>query len=263
MITWIASYPKSGNTWVRLAIAHYHGYSDINGLGPFGFSDVSEWAFDHVSSMPGPYDEFRSYALKPAALLALCVFLSSQHDRVFLKTHAANIKLDGWPQIPVEMIYQAVHIVRDPRDVAVSYSHHTRRDLEHTIKMMNDDRAFTTTDVYKVQQRLASWSTNVESWYNADNTLIVRYEDLGKEGMREVFKFLELNDKKKFDAAVEATQFKVLQRKERKDGFRERKTSPQFFHRGKSGVWKSILTNEQADALVTKHHKMMAKMGYI
>ena len=72
----------------------------------------------------------------------------------------------------------AIYVVRDPRDVAVSYSAYTGRSIDEIITFMADPRAANRGTDVQVFEFLSSWSAHARSWVGAKNRLLLRYEDL-------------------------------------------------------------------------------------
>lgn len=123
-IVWLASYPKSGNTWVRLFLANYraHGLKiNPNSLPTeFTISDTRDRDYHAVS--PYPVEKMSHLEILMLRGAALLHAMASVHERpMFCKTHAANAVLNGYRLFPPPVTAASVYIVRDPRDVAVSF----------------------------------------------------------------------------------------------------------------------------------------------
>lgn len=261
-ITWIASYPKSGNTWVRLFLAHYHGWTDINRLGPFKFTDYSRWAFDRVAYVPGAFDYYSSYALKPAALMQLTNMLRVFSERIWLKTHSANVKAYDIPQIPAELTKEAIYIVRDPRDIAVSYAYHMSKDIDTAINEMNYEHNILVDDT-GIQQYLSTWSNHVKSWLKVKDLVLLKYEELQEHGLRTMLEKLNIDiDEEKYQAALDATSFDNLKQKESAGTFTESVSNKPFFRSGKPGQWREQLSDDQIKRIVDAHGDIMQEVGY-
>jgi aryl sulfotransferase len=275
-IYWLASYPKSGNTWLRILLAHYFTgegeTTDLNDLPyhcvpPRAFLD--EWTGIKTSTMTAAaVDE-----LRPAAMRIMAAEASG---RLILKVH------DGWwrtaqgdPWYPSDITKGVIYVIRNPLDVAVSAAAHWNVDIAKAVSWLADPDysvmgGFWRLDL-QLPQRIGGWSDHVRSWLD-DSGLplhLVRYEDLkaGTEAaFRGVLRFLgETIDEGKLAAAVAASRFAALAAKEQQQGFRERPMRSQqpFFRRGEVGSWKSELPPELARALVDRHGETMRRFGYL
>lgn len=268
MIRFIASYPKSGQTWLRLfLIAHEDpDRFDINVRPPHHLQDTDRAYHERVS--PAPLDQLSEkemFAIRGAAL----VHMIRDHGTPYLKTHAANITLD-WQDnvIPVGLTDRAVYVVRDPRDVAISFADHEGWSIDETIEAMADQVRV----IQKpggVRQPLASWSLHVRSWMREMpfNVCVVRYEDLVVDAgkiFRQVLEFLEIPfDPWKFRSALDVTSFENLANDERKHGFKAKSEhQKRFFRSGRSGVWRDVLTPDQVARMEADHGEVMRALRY-
>lgn len=261
MVTWIASYPRSGNTWVRIFLAYYHGWKDPKELGPFGYGDISEWAYSRVAPVPNPFDEFWSYALKPAALFQLIWYLEGIEDRIWLKTHAANVVIDGWIQIPEQLITNVIYLVRDPRDVAVSFAAYRGDDLDSTINHMHNER-FTLIGDRGIRQGVSSWRRHIESWHKHPNGISIKYEDLFTDGFEQILEFLGLPIDERYVQAKEATLFSRLQSLEQKEGFIPNAENV-MFRAGRVGDYEKALSETQIDFITEHNYDLMKEFQYL
>ncbi|MFC3226171.1 sulfotransferase domain-containing protein [Marinibaculum pumilum] len=271
-IIWLASYPKSGNTWLR---AFLHNLlrdpakpMDINQLTQFTHGDTLRHWFDRAAgeSIEG-WSEERIAQLRPEVHRLIS---ESWPDSVFVKTHNALAQHNGVPLITMEYTTAAIYVVRDPRDVAISMTHHFGLTLDQAITMMGNEAAATAMTDLNVQQFYGTWSEHVESWTDqAGQSLhVVRYEDMHsrpRAAFGGVVQFLGLPpDRKRLDKAIRFASFKVLQGQERKEGFREKSVhADAFFRSGQVGQWRRIMTPEQAAAIETAHGTVMRRFGYL
>ncbi len=253
-IIWLASYPKSGNTWMRMLLAHYimpPGQApDINHLREFTTGDVRQDFFDKAAGGSyfghSPEDWIK---VRPQALRLIAASKQGHH---FVKTHCQAVKLFGVDLIPPEVTAAAIYILRNPFDLAPSFARHQSASLDDAIgRMMNVDTFMgTETGIFDA---LGRWDVHVSSWTNAPGLPIhvVRYEDLLTHPARTVRKllkdFLRMPvDQPKLARAIKATQFSELKKQEEKLGFGERpKGMDSFFTKGRSGVWREDLTPAQ------------------
>jgi hypothetical protein len=166
-----------------------------------------------------------------------------------------------------------VYIVRDPRDVAVSFAHHAGRDVRWAVKRMCDggmsfERSFKRITL-QVHQHLGSWSDHVRGWIGHElfPVMVVRYEDLYADPARQLERIAAVGGletgAERIVSAVEAARFDRLRAQEDRDGFRERAgVERRFFRRGQPGSWQEELPSELAARLVDQHGETMRQLGY-
>jgi aryl sulfotransferase len=272
---WLASYPKSGNTWVRAMLAALTAEADdpdldINGLGggPIASSrpHIEQWLGFASSDLT--FEEIE--ALRPACDAA---FDRSLDEVRFRKIHDALWTRAGSPIVPPERTRGAIYVVRDPRDVAVSFAHHSDKTNEWSVEALGDPaRAMVETghDLDpQVPQLLGTWSDHVSGWTGHDlfPVLTVRYEDMAADPLAELarlasFAGLEPNAER-LAAAVGAASFETLRAKEARDGFFERPGLDRpFFRSGRVGGWRDELAPELAARLERQHGDVMRRLGY-
>lgn len=261
MIWWLASYPKSGNTWLRMFLsAYFTGNVDIN-RPAVGVDDIQLYFYQALA--PTPLEQLsdeQRMLLRPAALLHLATAIPEPR---FVKTHFARCAIDGVDAIPAGLSHGAVYLVRDPRDVVVSYARHHDTSIDNMIAQMESTSAMARRG--PLYHMLGSWSTHVRSWMNTPfPTLMIRYEDLcmqPRETFRAVLEHLELEtDEDRMSRAIDLSRFENLQEQERRHGFREAVHGP-FFGTGGS-TWREKLAPEQARRIERAHGKMMDMLKY-
>jgi aryl sulfotransferase len=174
---------------------------------------------------------------------------------------------------PPEATAGIVYIVRDPRDVALSYAEHRGSSLDETIEIMSPFGRKPSIGLdYKAQtpQVLSSWSDHTASWLDQKSSpiLLLRYEDMCRKPIEQFGRlaaFLGLNvDSATLRRAVEVTHFDVLYKLEETNGFPERpRHMERFFRRGTSGNWARDLGKSQQNRILTDHEGTMARFGYL
>jgi Sulfotransferase domain len=270
-LIWLASYPKSGNTWVRTFLHNLmlnaDRPADLNELTKFTIGDGNKIWYENVTGKP--YDSFtpeEAAALIPKVQEA---YARSQRDSVFVKTHNFLGKVFDVPLITPGLTAGAVYIVRNPLDVVISLSNHYGLTLDQGIDMMNDPEAFSAETDRKVQDQLGSWSGHVKSWEFMDKSMChtMRYEDMlfkPEKTFGGLAKFLGLNPpKQRLKKAIKFSSFGALQKQEKEKGFNERSDKTEkFFRVGKAGQWKTILSPEQVERIYSAHSEVMIKYGY-
>lgn len=268
---WLASYPKSGNTWIRIFLGCYlnDGPVDINSL-PLDLThyDLHKHFYRAVSPKGIPdSSHFEITNLRGAVLQHM--YSCSPGWPVLIKTHHARVRMYGVDLIPNVLTERAVYLVRDPRDVAVSYANHTGQDIDTTIEMMADKGAGSS---HKGEPALfhflSTWSNHVNSWMSAQeySVLCLRYEDLHsnpEEQFSELIKFLGWEvDEDRVRRALGYSRFSNLQSQEEAAGFKELQNGQTFFRRGEAGSWKETLTELQVREIEKVHGEVMNKLGY-
>ncbi len=269
-ILWLASYPKSGNTWLR---AFLHNLLrnpdqpyDINRL-----SDLS--ASDSKLSLYAPFTDRPVHTLDESAILALrpkvqAALAERAPDVVIVKTHNALVQYRNAPLIRPDLTGGAVYVVRDPRDVALSFADHNGWTLDETIEAMARRYVKPTTG-RAVLEVYGSWSDHVLSWTRRPDRFlhVVRYEDMLHRPLatfRAVAGFLGVKPSRdRLDRAIKASSFTVLQAQEQAHGFVERTpVSARFFRVGRDGQWRHAMSEAQARRIVEVHGEVMARFGY-
>ena len=212
-IVWLASYPKSGNTWLRAVLTNYlrdagergsHSEpASINALigGPVAADreTFNEWVGLDSSDL-APDEVLRHRPLfhvllaresgePPAGERRRAPYPAGKPPRedtsAFVKVHDAYLRTgDGTALFPKEATAGVVYLVRNPLDVAVSYAHHLQKSIDDTVRWMNDPAAAeaeVSGGIHtQVPQPLLTWSGHVSSWLDQEELPIhvARYEDL-------------------------------------------------------------------------------------
>ncbi len=270
-IIWLASYPKSGNTWVRAFLHNLlrnpESAYDINKITDFTASDSSigwyqmqdkrpwaEWAPEDVAAM------------RRKAQLAIC---ASRQDDIFVKTHNAMMSFKGHPLIHPDLMAGALYVVRNPLDICISLRHHYGCDMDTAINVLGDPTIGSTTNAKIVYEVHKSWSIHVESWTSKPwpGLLVVRYEDMLNAPIRafsRVTDFLGLKPpRRRLEKAIELSSFKSLRSQEDKQGFSEKSPfADRFFREGRAGQWRESLTPIQVEKVVSAHKEKMQRFGY-
>ncbi|UXX84261.1 sulfotransferase domain-containing protein [Roseovarius pelagicus] len=253
-IIWLASFPKSGNTWMRSFLAHYlmppGEAPDINNLRKFTTGDVRQDFFDAAAG--GKFQAHSPEDWLKVRPRALELIAASKPDHHFVKTHCQAIRFLGQDLIPPQVTAAAIYIIRNPFDLAPSFARHQNCDIDTAITRMMDPEMIMGTPA-GIYEALGSWDGHVMSWARAPGLSrhIVRYEDMlakpGKTFNDLLSKFLRLKvEKPRLARAIKATSFASMQKQEQEKGFSERPEGMQnFFAKGQSGVWREDLTPEQ------------------
>jgi len=252
-IVWLASFPKSGNTWTRSFLANYFqppGKTlDINSLRQFTTGDVRQDFFDRANGGPFRGKTMEDWIrVRPQAMRLIAASKSGHH---FVKTHCQVAKIGPVELIMPEVTAAAIYLIRNPFDVATSYARHLAVDIDMAIGRMSDREAVQGSET-TILEVIGRWDDHIRSWTNAPGLPlhVMRYEDMladADKAFRTMFEFLQLPvNQGQLRRALDVASFKSMQKQERQKGFRERPPNmKQFFTRGTAGGWRQDLTPAQ------------------
>jgi len=274
---WLASYPKSGNTWLRLflenLLADGDRPCDINHLPHIGHAPTLEGFALHAGIDPTLLSHDEMDRLRPGFYAYL---LDHGYPRRLLKTHDAyRLTSTGEPLFPPGITRGAIYLIRNPLDVCVSYRHHKGLDSYDQVVALMANRDYALCDAddgpsTQMRQKLSSWSGHVESWTGVRDfpVLTLRYEDLAADPMRHFSRavaFLGLDhDADAIRRAIDFSAFDELRKQEQAAGFGEKPNhTARFFRAGKTGDWRDQLTPAQVARIVADHGATMARFGYL
>ena len=271
-ILWLASYPKSGNTWLRIFFANLFadGQSayDINDLGRYFFGEMSADLYEHVAGKSvTAMSDYEIHQLRPRVHQLLT---SLRPETVIVKTHNAIAERDGISTVTPGATEGAIYVVRNPLDVVISYADHYGLSVDNAIDAMASPENRVVTAPTAVFQYLGDWSRHVHSWSRADGLRchVVRYEDLSNkpvDSFAAITAFLGMKvPRGRVRRAVRNASFKEVKRQERKRGFAEKSRHAEaFFRQGKTNQWRNNLSAEQVERIVASHGETMAEFGYL
>ena len=271
-IIWLASYPKSGNTWLRAFLANYLENGDqpvmINALPRYVFGDNNLLHYrDLTGRPPDSFQDEEIAEFRPKVHAALAA--SRPHD-VFVKTHNAVMRVDGCPLITPSATAGAIYVVRNPLDLAVSFAHHYEMTIDKAVKALCNETFLLLPEADHLTQYLGSWSGHALSWLRAPGLTLhrVRFEDMAAaphETFGTLVRFLGLPfDEARLGRAIAFSDFDVLAGQERSGGFVEQRVAGQrFFREGKTGVWREVLSDRHVETLIAHHGDVMRELGYL
>ena len=274
MIIWIASYPKSGNTWVRSIISSYF------------FTDTGDFDFNllkNISLYPGP-KYFKNKINKPGEVSLFWESsqknIVSKEKQTFLKTHNALIALNNRLFTSEKTSLGAIYIVRDPRNILSSLkNHYDFKDYNEAFEFMKNKKKYIwdirKNNDYSGFQFLGSWQEHYKSWIKNQKfkTLLVKYEDLERDCYSTSLKLIQYIlllkgkeskvDEKKLFRSIESTKFDVLKKKEKDLGFDEsikvNDINKSFFFLGPENKWQKKLPY---DVLIKVENEFQEDLKY-
>ena len=272
MIIWLASYPKSGNTLLRSMLSAYL----FDKEGKFKFDLLSKIKifpnkeiFKNLAIDANNNNEIIKNSVKAQNLF------NKKESVGFIKTHNMlyNFNKD-YPFTNLDNTLGVIYIVRDPRNVVLSYAHHLNQSVEETMKFMIMGKG---NDI----DIMGNWSENYLSWQilkHYNKYLLVKYEDLilnREKTFLKILKFIytlrQLNlkiDQTKINNVLNTTSFDYLKNLEKKDGFIEgmtdkNKSNIPFFDKGASRNWSKNLDKKLILKIEKIFEKEMRELEYL
>jgi aryl sulfotransferase len=270
-IVWLASYPKSGNTWVRLFLAALGDDRDVDLSRQGGLSSIasSRAELERLLDLNlGDLSPDEAAELRPLAYRELT---RRAGPPIPMKTHDLyGATPSGLPMFPGEASAGCIHILRDPRDVCLSMAAHDGVDVDEAIERLS--RATRTTpnaNKQQLRELRGSWSEHCASWRRAPMPrLDIRYEDMLADPLRHLGAVARFCGRDPAPAAlaraVARTSFEKLAAQEAAHGFAERPGQMErFFRTGRAGGWREALSPAQIARIESDHAAMMRVFGYL
>lgn len=276
-LVWIASYPKSGNTWARAFLHNLvrirngeSGEQDINEMARFSTWELDKSQYAKFLGFEPHNAKHRSgiAAARPKVQQAIA---DAAQGLVFVKTHNALVMDRGYSTVNFAVTTGAIYVVRNPLDVAISYAHHGGVPIDQTIEIMAAKDAETPGTEIAIYEVQGSWSQHVSSWTRKPHRAlrVIRYEDMLAYPERTfgalAQHLLLAPTRRQLGRAIEMSSFARLQAQEKEKGFRERPqhADSNFFREGRAGQWKELLTHAQIDRIVRDHGEQMERFDYL
>lgn len=272
-LNYLVSFPKSGNTWMRFALANYlmdqETPVELNALAANQFctQDCALWASRALKIADNiPMDEF--FRIRP--IVARMVASEYQRLGVFplAKSHSSNgyIEDQRWPFIDWNLVDRVVYIVRNPIDIAPSLKAHMGLDSwDDTIELLGSDRFLLNKQkMPNARIHVGSWSKHVLGWLSnnpyADRVICVKYEDL-ETIFPTILKHYGIDvDNDRVHKALSFSSLKALQEQEEKTRFKEMPevSVGKFF-----GGQREALPPEYHQRIIDEHGEVMERLGYL
>jgi len=275
-IIWLASYPKSGNTWFRVFLANLRGKEDgpaqINNLNDTPIAGARGVFDDEAGIEASDLTTDEIDRLRPEIYGQLA---ANADEILFMKVHDAYaLNNENIPLFPEEATVGTIYIIRNPLDVAISFAHHSGWDYNTSISRMADENfAFygKPERLHKqLRQKLLSWSSHVKSWTQQAPfpVCVLRYEDMKQKPAETFEKAIRFSGveygREAILKALKLSSFQELQSQEKEGSFNEKSPSAQlFFRKGEVGAWREELTKKQAGQVIHDHAEVMRQFGYL
>ena len=286
MIIWIASYPKSGNTWIRSLLSSYFYSKD----GVFDFNLLKKIEQFSSKNIPIQLNDKSTFQTKISKNWIPAQKIINKDNKIhFLKTHNAICSINGNKFTDKFNTVSAIYIVRDPRNLITSLANHYEFNLSESFNFMTNKRKiiFFKKKNLKTQKDdeiedfnfLGDWSTHYKSWKNINfcEIKIVKYEEILKNP-QEIFisilnflsKFMNFDiDQKKITNALETCRFNNLSKMEDVNNFEESMISSKtkkkikFFNLGEKNNWKALLDKSLIRKINSHFKTEMSELGYL
>ena len=280
-IIWLTSYPKSGNTWLRYLLSNYFfnkentfNFDIKNHINKFPsdihFSFLNEYQKNEIIKKP---EKISKYWIKAQQQIII-----KTNNVIFFKTHYPLLVLNNNYFTDEENTLAIIHIVRDPRDVVVSYANFLDNDYDKVIEFVTSKKLTARHEFKKHSlgfDLMGSWAFHYASWKTGlikIPRILIRYEDLLDDVNKEftylikflskILKFSPDNNQLKF--SIKNSEFVTLSKYEKKIGFSESNLSNKlFFNKGEKKQWQFKLNTNQLKKIENHFHKEMIELGYI
>jgi len=269
MICLLASWPKSGNTWMRSLICNYlkGKQVSINEMAKTIPIDSSRGIWTEYLGMPN-YEGMDGVNNRVKMYKTLSEKIGDK--RLFLKSHSANLTINKHQMFDMKYIERVVHIVRNPFDVLPSFAHHMGLGIEDAWAKMQKDSLAMNGSEKQHREVSSSWMLHTNSFLsisnNPDRYLLVRYEDLKMKPIttfKKVVEFVGLTySEERLVGAIYRSSFENLKSQEETDGFKEKAKDRTFFRKGQIGSFKDDVPEKIREEMKVKYTEICKKLKY-
>lgn len=271
-IVWLASYPKSGNTWIRIILSYLQSNNNLN---------INKLHSSHISSsrdILNYYCGYNTSLLHNSEIDLLRYncnndFAKSIKELIFIKCHESYRFINNKPILGSQENYKSIYIIRNPLSIVASFANHLNLSIDETIDIINNNDYCLVSKKNKYQtqitQRIYSWSNHVKSWINNNNDInIIKYEELHNDPfkvLKKAFNFSNLVfSDDDLTNAIENASFDKIYKQEKENYFIEKPLgSTSFFRKGKSNSWKEELNYTQINKIININYDIMEKFNYL
>ena len=282
MIFWIASYPKSGNTWLRSLLCAYYYSSDGN---------FNQKLLKNISQFPQKH-HFANFDYNPKIVTDTSRFWIKAQNEInrdsklkFFKTHNILGAINNNNFTNKENSIGGIYLVRDPRNIITSLQNHFELNKDEALKFMLSEKKYlydyNQANDFSDFQFISSWEKNYKSWTKQDifPIKVIKYEELMNntfETFKEIIIFIEKITKiekifieSKAKNSIQSTSFNKMKKIEQSKGFNESVLSKNhskkipFFHLGPKNDWKKILNEDFTKNATLKFKPLLTELNYI
>ena len=269
----LASYPKSGNTWLRSIISNFYNFDkdfSLNDLKSIPLLSIKKHFIEFENKVYINNNELHFDWISQNIIECQNILNNKPNHLNIFKTHSVRHKNFTNETVNAGFIY----IVRDPRDIVVSFKNFTGNSFDKIIdELLFQKQLMINTNGAK--ELLSTWELNVQSWlnYNSVPRLIIKYEDLKlnpkkivlniKEFLNKIHRININLNKRNIDKIIANTNFNNLKKLEDKNGFDEATKHAKFFRSGISNQWKDILSYSQVKLIEKNLKSLMQYFNYI
>jgi len=289
-IFWVSSYPRSGNTWLRLILCGLFFTKDgnlenldilkkipkLDSLNNFKFiKEISTKDYNLIFE-DNEYNEETLVTYSKYWIEAQKKIKINEKKYAFFKTHNARVKLNENYYTSELTTCGFIYLSRDPRDIVLSYSKHINKNINSTIDLLNNNKIM---GKYKSNNRMPeiilNWKDHYRSWkkFTAVPNLFLRYEDLSYDIQKEINKIINFfytnfhidisNKDEKIKNIIKSTNFNNLKNIENKNGFIEKSEFSNFFRSGKTKQWAKELNQNQKNLIEQLFKDQMIELKYL
>ena len=289
-IFWISSYPRSGNTWLRLILCGLFFTKDgcLKNLDILKkipkFDTLNNFQFIKEISMLDYNKIFQENEYNEKTLITYSKYWIEAQKRInvnngkyaFFKTHNARIKLKENYYTNELTTCGFIYISRDPRDIVLSYAKHINKDINSTIELLNEDKIMgKQKSNNRMPEIILNWKDHYRSWkkFIVVPSLFLKYEDLLNDIEMEIHKIIDFfytnfhiditNKKKKINNIIKTTNFINLKNIEKKNSFFEKSEFSDFFRIGKKKQWINKLNQNQKNLIEQSFKDQMIELKYL
>ena len=276
MIIWIASYPKSGNTWLRSLISSYYFSKD-----KFNLSDLKKIPNFSVS------DFINDSLLLQNGVDVAKQWLNVQREinknykkTLFFKTHNASVAINKNLFTDSDNTAGCIYVVRDPRNIITSYKNFEKKTYEEILNHMKNKEAFLFSEKktgFKSFEFIGSWADNYNSWFHNKLGIpicLIKYEDLVKDTLGELRKIIDFIgnvqniknysfNNEKAERGVGDSSFENLSKMEQDGGFNEARSDQKFFNMGEKNNWQKLLPVSIKENIEKSFYIEMKELNYL
>ena len=280
MIIWIASYPKSGNNWLRSLLASY--YYSKNGEFDFKLLERIK-QFPKVEDFINDPDDYPTLESTSKNWISKQTEINNDQKLKFLKTHNAICNINGNSFTDAKNSLGGIYIVRDPRNIITSIANHYQININEALEFMNNERRYLYQKIgtrYLAFSPLFSWSKHIESWTSCKlfPVLVIRYEDLHSatfQTFQKVINFIKdiskthiSFDREKAKRSINSCDFDKLKNLEKKEGFKEamikkdKSGTISFFNLGKDNDYRKLLNTKILEKINNIYKDKLFELNY-